>query len=70
VGAARPGEITIGHGALSSLSHLDLLGHEAVHILRETAAQFARDAILFSGGKDSLVLAALARKAVAAGMIL
>jgi sulfate adenylyltransferase subunit 2 len=45
------------------------LGHEAVHILRETAAQFARDAILFSGGKDSLVLAALARKAVAAGMI-
>ena len=47
------------------LSHLDLLEHEAVHILRETAAQFAQAAILFSGGKDSLVLAALARKAFA-----
>ena len=47
------------------LSHLDLLEHEAIHILRETAAQFAHAAILFSGGKDSLVLAALARKAFA-----
>lgn len=47
------------------LSHLDLLEHEAVHILRETAAQFHSSAILFSGGKDSLVLAALARKAFA-----
>ena len=36
-----------------------------MHILRETAAQFAHAAILFSGGKDSLVLAALARKAFA-----
>ena len=47
------------------LSHLDFLEHESVHILRETAAQFAQAAILFSGGKDSLVLAALARKAFA-----
>lgn len=47
------------------LSHLDFLEHEAIHILRETAAQFAHAAILFSGGKDSLVLAALARKAFA-----
>ncbi|ACB77217.1 sulfate adenylyltransferase subunit CysD [Opitutus terrae] len=47
------------------LSHLDLLEHEAIHILRETAAQFASAAVLFSGGKDSLVLAALARKAFA-----
>ena len=47
------------------LSHLDLLEHEAVHILRETAAQFPHAAILFSGGKDSLVLAVLARKAFA-----
>jgi sulfate adenylyltransferase subunit 2 len=45
------------------LSHLDQLEHEAVHILREAAAQCARAAILFSGGKDSLVLATLARKA-------
>jgi len=47
------------------LSHLDLLEHEAVFILREAAAQFPSAAILFSGGKDSLVLAALARKAFA-----
>lgn len=47
------------------LSHLDLLEHEAIHILRETSAQFESAAILFSGGKDSLVLAALARKAFA-----
>ncbi|MES1195139.1 MAG: sulfate adenylyltransferase subunit CysD [Opitutus sp.] len=47
------------------LSHLDLLEHEAIHIIREAAAQFAHAAILFSGGKDSLVLAALARKAFA-----
>ena len=47
------------------LSHLDLLEHEAIHILRETAAQFPHAAILFSGGKDSLVLAVLARKAFA-----
>ena len=47
------------------LSQLDLLEHEAVHILRETAAQFPHAAILFSGGKDSLVLAVLARKAFA-----
>lgn len=47
------------------LDQLDQLEHEAVHILRETAAQFPRAALLFSGGKDSLVLAALARKAFA-----
>ena len=45
------------------LSNLDQLEHEAIHILRETSAQFESAAILFSGGKDSLVLAALARKA-------
>lgn len=47
------------------LTHLDHLEHEAVHILREAAVQFRRAAILFSGGKDSLVLAALAQKAFA-----
>lgn len=47
------------------LDHLDALEHEAVHILREAAVQFPHAAILFSGGKDSLVLAALARKAFA-----
>lgn len=47
------------------LSHLDQLEHEAVHILREVSEQCFHTAILFSGGKDSLVLAVLARKAFA-----
>ncbi|MDI1249073.1 MAG: sulfate adenylyltransferase subunit CysD [Lacunisphaera sp.] len=47
------------------LSQLDLLEHEAIHIIREAAVQFPQAAILFSGGKDSLVLAAVARKAFA-----
>ncbi len=47
------------------LDHLDLLEHEAIHVVRETAAQLPHGAILFSGGKDSLVLAAVARKAFA-----
>lgn len=51
--------------SLLHLSHLDLLEHESIHLLRETAVQFPLAAILFSGGKDSLVLAALARKAFA-----
>ena len=49
------------------LSHLALLEHEAIHIIREASVQFPSAAILFSGGKDSLVLAALARKAFAPG---
>lgn len=48
-----------------NLTHLEQLEHEAVQIIRETAAWFPHAAILFSGGKDSLVLAALARKAFA-----
>lgn len=39
------------------------LEHEAIHILREVAAQFERPAILFSGGKDSITLVRLAQKA-------
>jgi sulfate adenylyltransferase subunit 2 len=45
------------------LSHLDRLEAEAVTILRETAAQFERPVLMFSGGKDSITLAHLARKA-------
>ena len=47
------------------LDHLDVLEHEAIHIVREAAVQCPQAAILFSGGKDSLVLAAVARKAFA-----
>ncbi|MBY0496815.1 MAG: sulfate adenylyltransferase subunit 2 [Cyanobacteria bacterium] len=45
-------------------THLRVLEDEAIHIIREALAQFERAAILFSGGKDSVVLAWLARKAV------
>ncbi len=46
-----------------ALSHLDWLESEAIHILREVAGQAARPALLFSGGKDSIVLLHLATKA-------
>ncbi len=46
-----------------NLSHLDQLEAEAIFVLRETAAQFRKPALLFSGGKDSIVMAHLARKA-------
>jgi sulfate adenylyltransferase subunit 2 len=45
------------------LSHLDALESEAVHIFRESAAEFERPVLLFSGGKDSIVMLHLARKA-------
>ena len=43
--------------------HLYALESEAIHILREVGAQFERPALLFSGGKDSIILTWLARKA-------
>ncbi|MEZ5287564.1 MAG: sulfate adenylyltransferase subunit CysD [Vicinamibacterales bacterium] len=46
-------------------SHLRLLENESIHVLREVVAQFERPALLFSGGKDSIVVAWLARKAFA-----
>jgi len=46
-----------------SLTHLQFLESEAIYVLRETAAQFQKPALLFSGGKDSIVMAWLARKA-------
>jgi sulfate adenylyltransferase subunit 2 len=45
------------------LSQLDVLEAESIHIMREVAAEFERPALLFSGGKDSIVTAALAEKA-------
>ena len=45
------------------VTHLRQLESEAVYILRETAAQFRNPVLLFSGGKDSIVMAHLARKA-------
>lgn len=48
---------------MSAITHLQFLESEAIYILRETAAQFEKPALLFSGGKDSIVMAWLARKA-------
>jgi sulfate adenylyltransferase subunit 2 len=45
------------------LSHLGALESEAVHVMREVAAEFERPVLLFSGGKDSIVLLRLAEKA-------
>ncbi len=46
-----------------NLSHLAELESESIFVIREVAAQFERPAILFSGGKDSIVMTYLARKA-------
>ena len=51
----------------ASNHHLDWLESEAIHIMREVAAECAKPALLFSGGKDSLVLLRIAEKAFRPG---
>jgi sulfate adenylyltransferase subunit 2 len=46
-----------------SLSQLDVLEAESIHVMREVAAEFERPVLLFSGGKDSVVMLALAERA-------
>jgi sulfate adenylyltransferase subunit 2 len=55
--------------SLPALSHLRTLEAEAIHILRETAAQFRKPVLLYSIGKDSSCLVHLARKAFYPGRI-
>ena len=51
------------------LNYLEQLETESIHIFREVAAQFEKPALLFSGGKDSITLVHLAKKAFAPGKI-
>src|SRR6187455_2453382 len=53
--------------AYRQLDYLDILESESIHIFREVAGQFERPALLFSGGKDSIVLVHLALKAFRPG---
>ncbi len=53
----------VDRSAITQLSHLDALEAESVFIMREVAAEFERPVLLFSGGKDSIVLLRLAEKA-------
>ncbi len=50
-----------------SLSQLEVLEAESIHIMREVAAEFERPVLLFSGGKDSIVMLAPGRAGVLAG---
>jgi sulfate adenylyltransferase subunit 2 len=57
------GEPAMSVTARPQLSHLRALESEAIHVMREVAAEFERPVLLFSGGKDSIVLLRLAEKA-------
>ena len=46
------------------LSQLDQLEAESIHIFREVAAEFEKPVLMFSGGKDSIVMMRLAEKAL------
>jgi sulfate adenylyltransferase subunit 2 len=51
------------------VNHLDLLEAEAIHVIREVAAELERPVLLFSGGKDSIVMLELARRAFRPGAL-
>ena len=57
----------LGDNNFRRLDYLDQLESESIHIFREVAGQFERPALLFSGGKDSIVLVHLALKAFRPG---
>jgi sulfate adenylyltransferase subunit 2 len=55
--------------ATATFTHLDSLEAEAIHVMREVAAELERPVLLFSGGKDSIVLLRLAEKAFRPGRL-
>jgi sulfate adenylyltransferase subunit 2 len=59
----RRGVHAVSVATRPQLSHLRALESEAIHVMREVAAEFERPVLLFSGGKDSIVLLRLAEKA-------
>ena len=52
---------------MSRLTHLEVLESEAIHVMREVAAELSQPVLLFSGGKDSIVLLRIAEKAFRPG---
>ena len=63
-----PFVVAAGRGGVRGLmDHLDQLEAEAIHVIREVAAELEKPVLLFSGGKDSIVLLHLARKAFRPG---
>ena len=60
---------TPGRMAPHSMSQLRTLEAESIHIFREVAAEMQRPCLLFSGGKDSIVMLHVARKAFAPSRI-
>jgi sulfate adenylyltransferase subunit 2 len=63
-GARRSSAILVGVTVQTyQLTHLQALEAEAMHIFREVAAEFERPVLLFSGGKDSVVMLHIAKKA-------
>ena len=54
---------------MSRNPHLRQLESESIFVMREVAAQFERPVLLFSGGKDSILMVHLARKAFAPAQI-
>ncbi|MET8249216.1 sulfate adenylyltransferase subunit CysD [Streptomyces sp. NPDC005202] len=65
VPAGRPGRIGPRVEPVPPLTHLETLEAEAAHIFREVAGEFDRSTLLFSGGKDSIVMLHVALKAFA-----
>ena len=65
--ARQAGKSSVDHGiirsAMHSLTHLERLEAESIHIFRETVAEAERPVLLYSIGKDSAVMLHLARKA-------